>query len=243
MYSTASVRSYNTLLGSLPSEEYQRIAPLLRMVPMPLKQVLQKQDAPIENVYFPTGGACSLVKRLQDGQVAEVATVGAEGAVGIEVFFGQQRAECEVLVQVPSAGVEVMSGDAFNAEMERRGAFHNHLIRYNQALTNQIMQTTVCNGLHSVERRASRWLLMMHDRAGADEFEVTHEMLAMMLGVRRPTVTLVMASLQEAGVIRCRRGFLAIENRAALEAAACECYSTVKKSMARLLPEARLTRP
>jgi CRP-like cAMP-binding protein len=227
----------NKLLASLPQEEYQRIAPLLRTTSMPLRTVLHKQDEPIENVYFPSGGACSLVKTLEDGQVAEVATVGAEGAVGIGVFFGQFLADCDVIVQVAGPGVEVMSADAFNVEMNLRGAFFNHVIRYNQALMSQIMQTTACNGLHSAEQRCCRWLLMTHDRAGTDEFKLTHEFLAMMLGVRRPTVTLVVASLQRARLINYRRGFVAIVNREGLETASCECYRSVKNSMTRLLPE------
>src|SRR5687767_5401733 len=184
-------RSSNKLLASLPLEDYQRIAPGLRSVPVKLRQVVQKQDEPIEDVYFPGGGAFSLVKTLQDGKVAEVATVGAEGAVGASVFFGQRIADCEALVQVTGPGAQVMSAELFKTEMERRGAFYNRVVRYNQALMSQIMQTTVCNGLHSAEQRCCRWLLMTHDRAGTDEFELTHEFLATMLGVRRPTVTIV----------------------------------------------------
>lgn len=230
-------RSSNKLLASLPLEDYQRIASGLRSVPMKLRQVLQRQDAPIEDVYFPGGGAFSLVKTLQDGKVAEVATVGAEGAVGASVFFGQRIADCEALVQVTGPGAQVMSAEFFNREMERRGAFYNRVVRYNQALMSQIMQTTVCNGLHSAEQRCCRWLLMTHDRAGKDEFELTHEFLAAMLGVRRPTVTIVAHELQIAGLIRYRRGFVTIVDRAKLEAASCECYATVREQMRRLLPE------
>ena len=227
----------NRLLASLPAEEYVRIAPNLRHVPMQRNQVLVKQDEPIQSVYFPTGGACSLVKTLQDGKVAEVATIGSEGAIGVSVFFGQRFAECDVLVQQPCDFVLVMSADAFNAEMDRRGAFFNHVVRYNQALMFQIMQTTACNGLHSAEQRCCRWLLMTQDRAGKDEFELTHEFLAAMLGVRRPTVTLALAALQRAQLIEHRRGTVRILDRARLEDVACECYHTVKAQMQRLLPE------
>ena len=229
--------SSNKLLASLPQEDYQRIARGLRSVPMNLRDVLQKQDQPIEDVYFPGGGAFSLVKTLQDGKVAEVATVGSEGAVGASVFFGQRIADCEALVQVKGPGAQVMSAELFNAEMERRGAFYNRVVRYNQALMSQIMQTTVCNGLHSAEQRCCRWLLMTRDRAGKDEFELTHEFLAMMLGVRRPTVTLVANELQKAGLIAYRRGFVTIVDSQKLEASSCECYQTVKQQMRRLLPD------
>ncbi|RPI56783.1 MAG: Crp/Fnr family transcriptional regulator [Acidobacteria bacterium] len=235
----APLRSRNKLLASLPLEDYQRIAPHLRSVPMKLKQVLHKQDEPIQDVYFPSGGACSLVKTLRDGQAAEVATIGAEGAVGASVFFGQRIAECDVLVQVAGPVADAMKADMFNSEMERRGAFFNRVIRYNQALMSQIMQTTACNGLHSAEQRCCRWLLMTHDRAGCDEFTLTHEFLATMLGVRRPTVTIVAATLQARGLIQYRRGSVAIADRAGLESASCECYQTVKATWDRLLPELR----
>ena len=229
--------SVNKLLASLPTEDYQRIVPNLRRVSMTRHQVLVKQDHPVELVYFPTGGACSLVKTLQDGQVAEVATIGSEGAIGASVFFGQRFAECDVLVQQTCESALAMSADAFNAEMDRRGAFFNHVIRYNQALMSQIMQTTACNGLHSAEQRCARWLLTTHDRAGAEEFPLTHENVAAMLGVRRPTVTITLAALQRAQVIDHRRGTVRILDRARLEDFACECYATTKSQMRRLLPE------
>ena len=168
----------------------------------------------------------SLVKTLNDGQVAEVATVGAEGAVGAGVFFGQRVADCDVIVQLTGPSAQMMSAEVFNDEMGKHGAFFNRVVRYNQALMSQIMQTTVCNGVHSADQRCCRWLLMTHDRAGANEFPLTQEFLATMLGVRRPTVTIVAHQLQQAGLIQYRRGFVSILDRAKLEAASCECYAT-----------------
>jgi len=237
LFSSSTPRSRNKLLAALPREDYQRMASHLRSVPMSLRQVLQKQDEPVEDVYFPNGGACALVKILQDGLAAEVATIGAEGAIGSTIFFGHRTSECDVLVQVAGPGMEAVRADVFNSEMERRGALFNLVIRFNQALMNQIMQTTACNGLHSAEQRCCRWLLMTHDRAGGNEFTFTHEFLATMLGVRRPTVTLVAASLQAKGLIRYRRGYVTIVDRAGLEAASCECYHAVRSTWERLLPE------
>jgi CRP-like cAMP-binding protein len=105
----------------------------------------------------------------------------------------------------------------------------------------QVMQAAICNGLHSAEQRCCRWLLMMHDRADGDEVPLTHEMLSTMLGVRRPTITIVVAGLQAAGLIQCRRGAIRISNRAGREAASCECYQTVKVTSDRLLQAARAT--
>ena len=238
---SVSNREENKLLASLPVDEYERLISQMRTVPAHVRQVMHKQDEPIEDVLFPRGGALSLTKTLQDGHVAEVATIGSEGAAGAGVFFGQALADCDVMVQLPGTGVLAMSADVFKAEMERRGAFYNRVVRYNQALMSQIMQATVCNGLHSAEQRCCRWLLTTRDRAGSDEFPMTHEYLATMLGVRRPTVTLVAAHLQQSGLIQCRRGAVTIMDREKLEAASCECYDAVKNLMRRLLPEVQVS--
>ena len=236
-YRSESNGLHNKLLASLPADEYQRLTPHLERHSMRLRQVLHKQGEPIQHVFFPNGGACSLVKTLHDGQTAEVATIGGEGAIGTGVFFGERIAECEVIVQIPGSAIDSMPADLFNREMEQHGAFFNRVIRYNQALLSQVMQTTVCNGLHSAEQRCCRWLLMSHDRATTDQFALTHELMAAMLGVRRPTVTLVMAGLQKAGLIDHRRGSITILDKAGLEAAACECYRAVRTTWTRLLPE------
>ncbi len=233
----------NRLLSSLPPDEYARVAPLLRTVSLAARQVLHKQGAPISNVYFPGDGACALVKTMDDGRTTEIATVGAEGIIGASVFFSQHESSCDVVVQLPSETAHVMAADAFRSEMARRGAFYNLVIRYNQALMTQLMQITACNGLHSVEKRCCRWLLTTHDRIGRDEFPLTQEFLSTMLGVRRPTVTLVATALQQQGLISYRRGHVTIVDRKRLEAAACECYATVKASFARLLPELQASAP
>jgi CRP-like cAMP-binding protein len=123
------------------------------------------------------------------------------------------------------------------AEMGRREALYDRVIRYTQALLTQVMQTTVCNGLHSAEQRCCRWLLMTRDRVGTSELKLTHEFLAIMLGVRRPTVTLTMQSLHVAGLVESTRGSINIVNLEGLEAASCECYQSVKANFHRLLPE------
>lgn len=233
----ANVPSQNRLLRTLPSDEYARISPQLHAVSMKAKEVFHKQGEPIREVYFPGGGACSLTKVMQDGNVAEIATVGNEGMLGASVFFGDDLSTGEALVQVADGGAHTMRTEAFILEMSRHGAFYNRIIRYSQAFTTQIMQTTVCNGLHSAEERCCRWLLMTHDRVRKNEFELTHEFLAVMLGVRRPTITIIAANLQLAGLIHYRRGFMTIVDRPGLEKASCECYETVKANFARLLPE------
>jgi CRP-like cAMP-binding protein len=227
----------NKLLAALPIEDFARLAPLFVAVPLRPKQTLHKQGQSVSHVYFPTGGTVSLIKTLSDGHAAEIATIGNEGAVGVYVFFGEMQSPGDAIVQVTHDEIYSLPVDVFSAEMHRRGAFYNVMIRYCAALTNQIMQTSVCNSLHSAEQRTLRWLLTTHERVGMDEFPLTHDFLAEMLGVRRPTITLVLGSLQRAGLIGFRRGHVTILDRDGLEAAGCECYATVKASFSRLLPQ------
>jgi CRP-like cAMP-binding protein len=227
----------NQLLASLPNDDLQRLRPHLRTVRLRAKQSLHKQGEPIREVYFPTGGACSIIELMQDGQAAEIATVGSEGLLGGSVYFGQEESFTQSVVQVPGQWADVLTTEAFNAEMARKGALFIRTITYHQALMTQVMQTTVCNGLHSAEQRCCRWLLMSHDRIQRDEFPLTHETLAMMLGVRRPTITLIAAALQRAGLIRYRRGSMKILNRTGLELASCECYQTITDRVRRLMHE------
>jgi CRP-like cAMP-binding protein len=227
----------NKLLASLPLQEFQRIEPQLTVVSLAFKQVLHKQNERIEHIYFPGGGACSLTKVMQDARIAEIATIGNEGVIGASVFFGDDRSFTETIVQVAEGDGYRMSVEAFVTEMARRGPFYNRVVRYSQALLSQVMQTTVCNGLHSVEQRCCRWLLMTNDRVHSDNMRLTHEFLSIMLGVRRPTVTLIMGDLQKAGLVENRRGMIHITDRSRLEQVSCECYATVKATFARLLPE------
>src|SRR5262245_41298284 len=200
--------STNKLIASLPEADRERLASNLTSVPVEHRQVIYKQGDTIDSIYFPTGGAWSLTKRMEDGATAEVATIGNEGVIGSAAFFGDRISSTEVIVQIPGEkpeGVRI-SVPAFSAEMERHGAFYNRVIRYHQALSIQMQQTTVCNALHPAEQRCCRWLLMMRDRLGTDELDLTHEFMAVMLGVRRPTVTLIVGTLQRAGLIQNGRG-------------------------------------
>ena len=227
----AHVPSENRLLKTLPPDEYARVARHLHAVTMMAKQVFHKQGQPIRDVYFPGGGACSLIKVMDDGNVAQIATVGNEGIIGAGVFFGDELSAGEAIVQASDGEAHTMPIDAFIIEMARHGSFYDRVVRYSQAFTTQIMQTTVCNGLHSAEQRCCRWLLMTHDRVRQAEFGLTHEFLAVMLSVRRPTVTLIATKLQKAGLISYRRGYIRIIDRPALEKLSCECYETVKAQL------------
>ena len=171
---------------------------------------------------------------MQDGSMVEIATVGDEGLVGINAFFGGAMLSGETMMQVPDTNAEVMSTAAFTRELARGGPFHECVHRYSQGLLMLIMQSTGCMALHTVQERCCRWLLMTHDRIRQDEFHLSHEFLAMMLGATRPTVTIVAGTLQKAGLINYTHGRITILDRKGLEDASCECYSTVRGHFDRL---------
>jgi CRP-like cAMP-binding protein len=214
----------NRLLAALPSADYTRILPSLAIVPLTLKAVLHKPGEPIREVYFPGGGFCSMLTVLADGSMVEIATVGREGMIGVSAVLDGTPVTSAAMVQGASGTCYRMNVDAFRREIDRRGAFHELMAHYAHALFGFVAQSTACNAIHSVEQRLARWLLMAHDRMGADEFPLTQEFVAMMLGASRPTVTVVAGTLQKAGLIKYRHGRVTIVDREHLEAASCECY-------------------
>jgi CRP-like cAMP-binding protein len=218
----AAVR--NLLLAALPEADRDRLLPTLDVIPLILKDLLHKSGEPVEFVYFPGGGFCSIVTVLQDGRMVEVATVGREGMVGGMAALDGNSALSATLVQGATDVCYRMTSDAFRREMDRREAFHTLLTHYGQALVGVIMQSTACNAVHTVEQRLARWLLMAYDRMAAEEFPLTQEFVAMMLGANRPTVTVVAGTLQKAGLITYHRGRVTILDREMLESASCECY-------------------
>jgi CRP-like cAMP-binding protein len=216
----------NLLLSSLPREEQERISTFLEITSLNVRELLHKPGELIEHVYFPGGGFCSIVTVLEDGEMVEVAAIGREGMVGVTAEAGWLPLSSAAMVQASTDVCYRMTTDAFRREMDRRGAFHAVVTRYTQALMGVIMQATACNAAHSVEQRLARWLLLARDRVGVNEFPLTQEFVAMMLGASRSTVTVVAGMLQKAGLITYRRGRLAIVNSSGLESMSCECYRT-----------------
>jgi CRP-like cAMP-binding protein len=214
----------NLLLASLPAADYARLVPSLDVVPLKLKDLIYRPDQPIEHVYFPGGGFCSVLTVLEDGRMVEVATIGREGMIGAFAAMDGKPPVSTTMVQGETDTCYRMSVAAFRSEMDRRGSLHERVTQYGQALIGFIMQSTACNAIHSVEQRLARWLLMAQDRMESDEFPLTQEFVAMMLGATRPTVTVVAGTLQKAGLITYHRGHVAILDREKLEAASCECY-------------------
>jgi CRP-like cAMP-binding protein len=228
-------RPRNRLLAALPTDDFRRLVPCLKTVPIRVKQVLLKCGEPLRDVYFPNGGVASITTTLLDGTTIEAATVGDEGMVGIEAFLTADAvAPGDVLIQVPDTSAERMSVEDFRRETAESGAFHDLIARYTQVVIAQMMQTTACNAMHDVRQRCARWLLMTHDRMHQADFHLSHEFLAGMLGVQRPTVSVVAETLQEAGLIRYTRGHVTVCDRKGLEATACECYPIIQAHFNRL---------
>jgi CRP-like cAMP-binding protein len=165
---------------------------------------------------------------MRSGAAAEVGTVGNEGVTGLALFYGDASEPSESLIQVPGKG-RLLPADVFQQELTRHTIFYRLIARYAHALTVQIMQSAACNALHPVEKRACKWMLMTHDRVFTNEFKLTHEFLGLMLGVSRPSVTVVAKQLQQEGLITYHRGQVTVLDRRRLEAGACECYGIVSE--------------
>ena len=228
----------NRLLGLLAPKDYKRLRPHLEAIPLAYRQSLYRARKPIDFVYFIETGVGSLVNTMKNGQAAEVGTIGNEGIVGLPLLLGDDRAPTSVYVQVPGVGLR-MNASIFNQELARSASMRRVMLHYAHAFFNQVAQSAACNQFHSIEQRASRWLLMTHDRMQSDEFLLTQEFLAMMLGVQRTGVTAAAGSLQRDGLIRYRRGNVTMLDRRGLERRACECYGIAKKEFDRLLGSCR----
>lgn len=232
----------NNLLASLPAIDFARLAPALRTVQMSLKKIVYKPGEPIDQVFFPGDGFFSVLTVLQNGTMVEVATVGNEGMVGLAAMVDSDSSLSLTMVQAEMKTCYTIPAVDFRNELRRHGALYRLINRYNQALFGFVMQSTACNAVHSVEQRLSRWLLLAHDRIGADEFPLTQEFVAMMLGASRPTVTLVAGTLQKAGLITYQRGHVTIVDRQKLEQASCECYRTSTDLLTDVASEPRALR-
>jgi CRP-like cAMP-binding protein len=227
--------SGNQLLAALPRRDFERLRPQLETVTLGIKELIYEPNTPIPYIYFPNSGVTSILTTMKNGKAAEVGTVGKEGMLGLPVFLGTDRSSGQSFSQVRGESLR-LGADAFRAAIQRSRALVDLLHRYTQALFTQVSQSAACNSLHSIEERCCRWLLMTHERVEAEEFVLTQEFLAIMLGVRRASVAEVAEKLQQAGLIRYRRGQMRIVDRQGLEATACECYGVIRAEYERLLP-------
>lgn len=224
----------NELLSKLTDEQFQPILPKLEIVYSRIKDVLYEQDGAIRYIYFPCTAAYSNVVHLEDGNTVEVGTVGNEGFCAVEALLQGTNAIETAVCQIEGRALRMKIDDFREATYERTPL--RHLLEcYALGYLAQVSQTAACNRVHHINARFARWLLITHDRVQGDDFYLTQEFLAFMLGVHRPGVSGVASAFQDAGIIEYRRGHVKILNRAGLEAAACECYSRLRGRFRNLL--------
>ena len=224
----------NRLLKALPTEEYGRLSPKLRLVELLRGEILYDAGDRADFVYFPLSGVVSLLSVTESGEVIEVGMIGSEGTTCIPVIAHQQEVPYRALIQISGEALKVES-DVVREEFMRGGRLHDLLICYTHSLFAEITQSAVCNRFHIGEARFCRWLLGMHDRVESETLSLTHEIISNMLGADRSNITRIAQTLQNEGLIQYRYGSITILDRSGLEAASCECYSVVKQTTERCL--------
>ncbi len=224
----------NNLLAALPRSEYQRLAPHLNSVKLPFGEVLYQVGDDVEHVYFLTSGLISLVLTDIEGHDVEVGLAGHEGVASLNAILTGEPSKFRTLVQIEGSALEIPL-EVVREEFKRGGALQAALLRYSEALLMQTSQAALCNVRHSVEERLCRWLLTVADRIEADEFDITQEFLATMLGVRRSGVTVTAGSLKAANLLDYTRGHICLLDRDGLENTSCECFGVIRDHFKRLV--------
>ena len=224
----------NRVLDALSPEALALLRPHLETFPLVLGQAIQEPGEKAEYVYFPTGGMISIVAAMADGAAVEIGMAGKEGMFGISIILGDDTPAQKAMVQLPGSALRMRSTQLRRAA-QASPELHGLLLRYAQTVLTAATQSAACNRLHSLEQRCARWLLAARDRAEGDTFPITHEFLAMMLGVRRPGVTIAVQNFRDGGMITYNHGTMAVLDRVGLEAASCECYRFIQDESKRLL--------
>jgi len=231
----AHAEEANSILRAIPLDEYDRLITELRPTRLDFKRVLVEPNDTIPHVYFIRDGVASVLS-TQAGGTVEVGIIGHEGFVGLPHLYGVDVSPWRVIVQADGEAWR-MSAEAFRRVIDARPVLRHQLLRYAAYYLEQVSQSVACNRLHTIEERCARWLLMTDDRVRAEQFEMTHEFVAQMLGVRRAGVTVTLAILQRANIIRYARGRVTILDRERLEDASCDCYRLTRDAQTRLLGE------
>jgi len=224
----------NKLLEALPEDDYQRILNCMELVQMPFGKILYDSGEKLNFVYFPTNCFISLLCVMENGSTTEVSVVGNDGAIGIALFMGGETMPNQAMVLIPGYAYRIPAF-LFMQEFNRHCALLHVLLRYTQAHITLTAQTAVCNRHHAVDQQLCRWLLLILDRLPSNELNMTQELIARMLGVRREGITEAAGRLQREGLIQYSRGHITVLDRLGLEARVCECYQVVKKESDRLL--------
>jgi len=226
--------SGNLLLDTLNEDQYSQLEPRLQRIPMKLKDVVGQRGVAPTHVFFPCTAVLSVLAFMQDGTAVEVGTIGKEGFIGIETLAGGEQWTETTICQIEGEALRMSISD-FKEAIADDTPLRRITQRYLLVYLSLVSQSVACNRLHAIDARFARWVLMTHDRVDGDEFTLTQEFLAIMLGAQRPSVSLVASAFQQAGLIRYSRGHMTILNRVGLEDACCECYGIVREQFDRLL--------
>jgi CRP-like cAMP-binding protein len=224
----------NLLLDGLPSNELHPIRTAAERVRPRMRQVLIEQDGEMPFAYFPLNGVFSLLAQMTDGAIVETLVAGREGVVGLPAIFGANSSPTRVICQISGWALRIPVSALLQAA-PRDGVLFDRLLRYAQSCMTALSRSVACNALHSAQQRYARWVLTTQDRVSMDEFPITQDFLAQMLGVTRPTISLVGQDLQALGLIHYAQGRLTVDDRAGLERVACECYGAARQAFEELL--------
>ena len=233
----SAARTRNKILNLLSPKELEAVLERCEMVAIESEEIVFRRNEPIPFAYFPDSCVISLVTEMEDGDAVEAMTVGNDGFVGMAPFHGIPSSRLKAIGQISGEARRLATDDFLELTRELEG-LDGLLHRYSQFVFETVSQSAACNRLHVIEQRAARWLLMSEDRVGRNQFDLTQEFLAQMLGVRRPGVTVAMGALEKAGLVAHGRGNITVVDRVGLEKVACECYLTIKDRQGELFGSA-----
>jgi CRP-like cAMP-binding protein len=232
----------NRLLAALPHKDYRKLLSVLEPVKLTFGQILYESQSQIREVYFPNDCFVSMLTTVDADRAAEVGLIGSEGMIGVPMALGVAVSPFRAVVQGEGAAMRMTTAD-FRRNFATSAGLKREVFLFTHLLMIQIAQTAACNRFHVVTQRMARWLLMTHDRVNSNEFRITQEFLALMLGVRRVGVSVAMCVLRDRKLIHYRRGTVTILDHAGLVAAACSCYKTVKDTYSRAQARKGNSRP
>ena len=223
------MRDENMLLASLPAAERERLAAYLQPVVLEFQQVLIEPNKPITDIYFPYDAITSTIQEMNDGDSVETGLMGVEGFIGVQLWLHAPTTPTRTLVQVPGRSHHMSAADFIRHVRDTDSPLNELCAKYTHAFLTMTSQTAACNRLHPVNERLCRWLKLVHNRLGRDEFPIRQEFIAMMLGVHRPTVSTAASMLQQAGLISYSRGQLRVLDAEGLRNGSCECLEVIER--------------
>jgi len=223
----------NRMLDALPSGELDLLRSHCTLATLDRNDRLHQPGGVIETIHFPVDGIVSLVCMMKDGAGVEAATIGREGMVGSPVFHGVRQASQLAIVQIPGQSYRLPT-ESFLQLLPELPTLSRLLHRFSVLLFTLAAQNSGCNRKHSIEERCCRWMLMVAERLERDTFELTHDFIAQMLGVRRASVTESLGALEKRGLIKTSRGRITIVDRPGLESSVCECYDVIHGAVSRV---------